>query len=134
MPAATLAYALDRKNLFSMNVEFYTGVGDHPRRPGDAPAAAGHRRPGRHEAVLVVDDVADSGKTLELVRDFCRGHVAHGAVRGALREADPRAWRPTTCGAARTAGSSSPGRREPAAGRGREPGSLVRAAPGNRRA
>ena len=26
--------------------------------------------------VLVVDDVADSGKTLELVLDFCRGHVA----------------------------------------------------------
>ncbi|MEP7089385.1 MAG: phosphoribosyltransferase family protein [Nocardioidaceae bacterium] len=26
--------------------------------------------------VLVVDDVADSGKTLELVMDFCHGHVA----------------------------------------------------------
>jgi hypoxanthine phosphoribosyltransferase len=32
--------------------------------------------------VLVADDVADTGKTLELVRDFCAGYVA--AVRTAV--------------------------------------------------
>ena len=81
VPAATLAYALDRKNLFSMNVEFYTGEGttlDAPVMlpPLLDPADLLDMR------VLVVDDVADSGKTLELVRDFCRGHVA--TVRSAV--------------------------------------------------
>jgi hypoxanthine phosphoribosyltransferase len=32
--------------------------------------------------VPVVDDVADSGRTLELVMDFCRDHVA--TVRSAV--------------------------------------------------
>ncbi len=32
--------------------------------------------------VLIVDDVADTGKTLDLVREFCAGHVAE--VRSAV--------------------------------------------------
>ena len=40
------------------------------------------------ERVLVVDDVADSGKTLELVTDFCRDHVAE--ARSAVLYEKPR--------------------------------------------
>ena len=73
--AASLAYGIGCKNLFSINVEFYTGEGttlDAPvlLPPLLDPADLADAR------VLVVDDVADSGKTLELVLEFCRGHVA----------------------------------------------------------
>lgn len=50
--------------------------------------------------VLIVDDVADTGKTLELVHDFCAGHVAE--ARTAVLYQKPRsiiqssyAWRHT---------------------------------------
>src|ERR671932_104714 len=46
-----LAYALDVKNTFTMNVEFYVG-----------------------------DDVADTGRTLALVNDFCAGSVGEARV------------------------------------------------------
>ena len=36
--------------------------------------------------VLIADDVADTGATLELVRDFCAGRVGRGAGRRPLRE------------------------------------------------
>ncbi|TFV48890.1 phosphoribosyltransferase [Blastococcus sp. TF02A-35] len=70
-----LGYALDVKNLFVMNVEFYTGVDQRLDLPVVLPPTldvvdlTGAR-------VLVADDVADTGKTLELVRNFCAGHVA----------------------------------------------------------
>lgn len=70
-----LGYALDVKNLSAVNVEFYTGVDERlevPMMLPPTPAAidlAGLR-------VLIADDVADTGKTLELVREFCAGHVA----------------------------------------------------------
>ena len=63
VPAGALAYALDAKAMGTMNVEFYTGVGatlDEPQvlAPAlDVDELAGKR-------VLVVDDVADSGRTL----------------------------------------------------------------------
>jgi hypoxanthine phosphoribosyltransferase len=75
IPAGALGYALDVKNLVVVNVEFYTGVDqrlDVPVFLPPVPAAvdlAGAR-------VLVVDDVADTGGTLRLVRDFCADHVA----------------------------------------------------------
>jgi uncharacterized protein len=75
IPAGALGYALDVKNLVVVNVEFYTGVDqrlDVPLMLPPVPAAvdiAGSR-------MLVVDDVADTGGTLELVRDFCADHVA----------------------------------------------------------
>ena len=63
------------KNLVVVNVEFYTGVDQRldvsvflPPVPA-AVDLAGAR-------VLVVDDVADTGGTLRLVRDFCADHVA----------------------------------------------------------
>lgn len=70
-----LGYALDVKNLSAVNVEFYTGVDqrlDVPIMLPPTPQAvdlAGLK-------VLVADDVADSGKTLEIVQAFCADHVA----------------------------------------------------------
>lgn len=73
--AGALGYALDVKNLHVMNVEFYTGVDERLPMPVVLPPVpapvdlAGSR-------VLIADDVADTGATLELVKDFCTEHVA----------------------------------------------------------
>ncbi|MFF5991101.1 phosphoribosyltransferase [Prauserella flavalba] len=73
--AGALGYALDVKNLHVMNVEFYTGVDQRLDLPVMLPPVpnavdlAG-------ATVLVADDVADTGATLKLVRDFCADHVA----------------------------------------------------------
>ncbi len=73
--AGALGYALDVKNLHVMNVEFYTGIDerlDMPVMLPPVPSAVdltGAR-------VLIADDVADTGATLKLVRDFCADHVA----------------------------------------------------------
>jgi uncharacterized protein len=73
--AGALGYALGVKNLHVANVEFYTGVDERLPVPimlppvPDATDLSGAR-------VLVADDVADTGATLKLVRDFCSGHVA----------------------------------------------------------
>ncbi len=73
--AGALGYALDVKNLHVANVEFYTGVDERLPVPIMLPPVpnaldlSGAR-------VLVADDVADTGATLKLVRDFCAGHVA----------------------------------------------------------
>lgn len=85
--AGALGYALDVKNLHVMNVEFYTGVDqrlDLPVMLPPVPQAvdlAGAR-------VLVADDVADTGATLKLVRDFCTDKVAE--VRCAVIYQKPR--------------------------------------------
>lgn len=74
IPAGSLAYAIDCKNLFTISVEFYTGVGSRLDVPVMLPPFLD-----AHDlddtAVLIVDDVADTGRTLELVADFCAGHV-----------------------------------------------------------
>ncbi|AWB92405.1 phosphoribosyltransferase [Aeromicrobium chenweiae] len=75
IPAGSLAYALDCKNLFTMNVEFYTGVGTTLDAPVMLPPLLNVTELD-DLSVLVVDDVADSGRTLELVDHFCRGHVS----------------------------------------------------------
>lgn len=73
--AGALGYALDVKNLHVMNVEFYTGVDERLDLPVMLPPVpkavdlAGAK-------VLVADDVADTGATLKLVRDFCADEVA----------------------------------------------------------
>ncbi|MEV0466671.1 phosphoribosyltransferase [Nocardia tengchongensis] len=73
--AGALGYALDVKNLHVMNVEFYTGIDqrlDLPVMLPPVPSAVDLTG----ATVLVADDVADTGKTLKLVRDFCSDHVA----------------------------------------------------------
>ena len=72
--AGALSYALDVKNTFTMNVEFYTGVDerlDAPLLLPPVPDPVDLRR----ARVLVADDVADTGATLALVRSFCAPHV-----------------------------------------------------------
>jgi hypothetical protein len=73
--AGALGYALSVKNLYLMNVEFYNGVGstlDMPVMLPPVPSAVDFSE----KKVLIADDVADTGKTLELVRGFIAGHVA----------------------------------------------------------
>jgi hypoxanthine phosphoribosyltransferase len=85
--AGALGYALDVKNLYVMNVEYYTGVDQRLDLPVMLPPVpnavdlAGSK-------VLVADDVADTGATLKLVRDFCADHVAE--VRCAVIYEKPR--------------------------------------------
>ena len=70
IPAGAISYALDVKPLLVLNVEFYTGVGTRlaaPRLVAPTPSQLGLRG----KRVLIVDDVADSGRTLEFVRDIC---------------------------------------------------------------
>lgn len=85
--AGALGYALDVKNLHVANVEFYTGIDERLPVPIMLPPVpnvvdlSGQR-------VLVADDVADTGATLKLVRDFCTGTVAD--VRCAVVYEKPR--------------------------------------------
>jgi hypoxanthine phosphoribosyltransferase len=82
-----LGYALGVKNTFTMNVEFYTGIDERLDIPMILPPVpdlvdfADFR-------VLIADDVADTGATLELVQEFCLGRVAE--VRCAVLYEKPR--------------------------------------------
>ena len=74
--AASLGYALAVKNLHVMNVEFYDGVGttlDMPVMLPPVPSAVDFSA----KKVLVADDVADSGHTMELVHTFIKDHVEY---------------------------------------------------------
>ena len=85
--AGALGYALDVKNTFTMNVEFYTGVDERLEMPmllPPVPALVDFEE----TQVLVVDDVADTGATLELVQEFCAGKV--GEVRCAVLYEKPQ--------------------------------------------
>jgi hypoxanthine phosphoribosyltransferase len=73
--AGALAYALDVKNCFAMNVEFYTGVDTRLDVPVVLPPTLDVVDI-RGLRVLIADDVADTGKTLELVRKEIAEHVA----------------------------------------------------------
>jgi hypoxanthine phosphoribosyltransferase len=72
--AGSLGYALAVKNLAVVNVEFYTGIDERLDLPVMLPPVpqpvdlAGAR-------VLVADDVADTGATLRLIKDFCADKV-----------------------------------------------------------
>ncbi|MFD5749921.1 phosphoribosyltransferase [Streptomyces sp. NPDC127033] len=79
--AGGLAYALDCKNIHLVNVEFYTGVGTTLAMPVML-APVPNLVDFSDKKVLIADDVADTGKTLKLVHDFCTGHVAE--VRSAV--------------------------------------------------
>lgn len=99
LPGGAVAYALGVKNSCAMNVEFYTDVDQRLEVPLILPPAPelidlGDRR------MLIVDDVADTGRTLEVVHDFCSGKVAE--VRTAVLYEKPHSvvkcdyvWRAT---------------------------------------
>ena len=90
--AGTLAYALGVKNVYTMNVEFYTGVDERLEAPMILPPVPEliHLDTAR---VLIADDVADTGATLELVKEFCAGKV--GEVRSAVLYEKP--WSTFRC-------------------------------------
>jgi hypoxanthine phosphoribosyltransferase len=118
LPAGALAYALGVKRVFLVNVEFYTGV--DARLPAPVLLPPELRTSDLADArLLVVDDIADTGATLRLVRDLCRDDA--GAVRTAVLYEKPRsvirpdyAWRRTDRWvefpwSARAAGGGTPG-------------------------
>jgi hypoxanthine phosphoribosyltransferase len=75
------------KNTFTMNVEFYTGIDERLEMPMILPPVP--ELVDLEEArVLIADDVADTGQTLLLVKDFCAGKV--GEVRCAVLYEKPR--------------------------------------------
>jgi hypoxanthine phosphoribosyltransferase len=85
--AGALAYALGVKNTFTMSVEFYTGIDERLDMPMILPPVP--HLVDLHEArVLIADDVADTGQTLVLVKDFLEGKVAE--VRIAVLYEKPR--------------------------------------------
>ncbi|WP_394685849.1 phosphoribosyltransferase [uncultured Microbacterium sp.] len=100
LPGGAIAYGLGAKNCGALNVEFYTGVGTVLDAPEVLPPAldltylAGRR-------VLLVDDVADSGRTLDLAVTLLRRHDAD--VRSAVIYTKPTtiiapdySWRDTS--------------------------------------
>jgi len=79
--AGALAYALDVKNTFTMNVEFYTGIEERLPVPMLLPPIP-ELVDMQEQRVLIADDVADTGATLALIKGFLRGRV--GEVRSAV--------------------------------------------------
>ena len=99
LPGGALTYSLGVKLTDAINVEFYTDVNETLADPIllapllDTDSIRGRR-------ILVVDDVADSGRTLALVLKLLRGFGAE--VRSALLYTKPRtvvqpdfSWRTT---------------------------------------
>ncbi len=87
LPAAALGYALGIKNTFTLSIEFYTGEDarlDVPMMLPPVPELV-HLA---DERVLIVDDVNDTGATLEAVERFCAGRVA--STRTAVLYEKPR--------------------------------------------
>jgi hypoxanthine phosphoribosyltransferase len=77
--AGALGYALGVKNTYTMNVEFYTGRDERLAAPMILPPVP--ELVDLAEArLLIADDVADTGRTLALVKDFCAGSVAEVRV------------------------------------------------------
>ena len=73
IPAGAIGYAIGVKEMGAINVEFYTDIGEtlpepillNPQLDTDSL---------KDKKVLVVDDVADSGKTLKMVMDLIDEH------------------------------------------------------------
>jgi len=88
------------KNVYTMNVEFYTGVDERLEVPRILPPAPDFVDLADAK-ILIADDVADTGHTLRSVQQFCEGKV--GEVRTAVLYEKPHsvvqadyAWKRTT--------------------------------------
>ena len=79
--AGSLGYALSVKNLYVMNVEYYTGVDERLDVPVMLPPYVDFVEL-EDARVLIADDVADTGHTLAMVRDHCLERVSE--VRSAV--------------------------------------------------
>jgi uncharacterized protein len=79
LTAGALSYALEIKNTFTINVEFYTGIDERLPVPMLLPPVPDpvdlH-----DQRVLIADDVADTGQTLALVKAFIAGKVREARV------------------------------------------------------
>ncbi|MFT7598981.1 MAG: hypoxanthine phosphoribosyltransferase [Acidimicrobiales bacterium] len=73
--AGSLGYALSVKNLYVMNLEFYSGVDDRLEVPVMLPPYM-DKVDLTDAKILVADDVADTGHTLKAVHDYCQDVVA----------------------------------------------------------
>jgi uncharacterized protein len=73
--AGSLGYALGVKNIYVMNVVYYTGVNERLDVPLILPPAPSLVDVSEAR-VLIADDVADTGHTLAIVKEFCAGKVA----------------------------------------------------------
>jgi hypoxanthine phosphoribosyltransferase len=82
-----LGYAMSVKNVYTMNVEFYTGVDERLPVPMILPPVPDLVEL-RFARVLIVDDVADTGHTLKIVEEFFQGRVKE--VRSAVLYEKPR--------------------------------------------
>jgi hypothetical protein len=87
LPAGAVAYALGIKNACAMSVEFYTGIEERLDVPMVLPPVPDLVTLADKQ-MLIVDDVADTGGTLQVVQDFCKGKVAE--VRTAVLYEKPR--------------------------------------------
>ena len=85
--AGAVGYALGVKNTFTMSVEFYTGIDERLPMPMLLPPVP-ELVDFQETRILVADDVADTGATLALVKEFCAGKVAE--VRCAVLYEKPR--------------------------------------------
>ena len=79
--AGSLGYALAVKNLYVINVVYYTGVDERLDLPVVLPPYVDWVDLA-NARILIADDVADTGATLAYVYEFCKNEVAE--VRSAV--------------------------------------------------
>jgi hypoxanthine phosphoribosyltransferase len=79
--AGGLGYSLGVKNIYVVNVEYYTGVNERLPMPVVLPPTP-EMVDIEDARLLIADDVADTGHTLAFVHEFCRGKVSE--VRSAV--------------------------------------------------
>ncbi|MCL1594857.1 MAG: phosphoribosyltransferase [Actinomycetia bacterium] len=75
IPAGSLGYALSIKNCYLINVEYYTDVDERLDVPVILPPYL-ELVDLKHANILIVDDVADTGHTLQKVYEFVADKVA----------------------------------------------------------
>jgi hypoxanthine phosphoribosyltransferase len=74
IPTGSLGYALSIKNTYLINVEYYTDIDERLDVPVILPPYLEFVDL-EHSNILVVDDVADTGHTLQKVYEFIAGNV-----------------------------------------------------------